>query len=146
MSKLYFCKCANFLLFLSLSTFFIHHFHSYAKILTMISLISTLIPCIPTLIPRIPNLIPCIPTLIPRIPLIPFPDSPFRLLQIALTVKCSIDPKKKNWNLNVWCDVIQEEKEKEKKRTESIAFFCDDKMYDVTLIRKKKTKEKNRFV
>ena len=97
----------------------------------MISLIPTLISCIPTLIPRIPNLIPCIPILIPRIPLIPFPNSPFRLLQIALTVKCSIDPKKKNWNLNVWCDVIQEEKEKEKKRTESIFFFCDDKMYDV---------------
>ena len=42
-----------------------------------------LIPRIPTLIPRIPiipTLIPCIPI----IPLIPFLDSPFRLLQIAL--------------------------------------------------------------
>ena len=44
------------------------------------------IPCIPTLILRIPTLISCIPTLISHIPiifLIPFPDSPFRLLQIA---------------------------------------------------------------
>ena len=69
------------------------------KTLTLIPLIPTLIPCIPiiptlipiipTLIPRIPTLIPCfpiIPVLILRIPivtLIPFPDSPFRLLQIA---------------------------------------------------------------
>ena len=47
-------------------------------------------------IPRIPILISCIPTLIPRfatliprfsiIPLIPFSNSPFRLLQIAKTV------------------------------------------------------------
>ena len=45
--------------------------------------IPTPIPRILTLIPRIP----IIPTLIPRIPiipLIPFSDSPFRLLQIAL--------------------------------------------------------------
>ena len=35
-------------------------------------------------IPRIPTLISHIPTLIPIIPLIPFPDSPFRLLQIAI--------------------------------------------------------------
>ena len=66
----------------------------------MIPRISTLIrPRIPTLIPRIPiipTLIPRIPTLISRIPIIPtlisritiiphiqFPDSPFRLLQIA---------------------------------------------------------------
>ena len=53
---------------------------------TLIPYIPTLIPRIPTLIPRVPALIPRIPTLIPRvpiIPLIPFPDSPFRLLQIA---------------------------------------------------------------
>ena len=92
---------------LFLSTVVINQFHSYTKILTPISFIptpsslhSTLIPCIPTpipiiptLIPRIPTLIPIIPTQIPRIPtliphipiipLIPFPDSPFRLLQIA---------------------------------------------------------------
>ena len=46
---------------------------------------------IPTLIPRIPTLIPRTPTLIPRvliIPLIPSPDSPFRLLQIALLLTC----------------------------------------------------------
>ena len=54
---------------------------------TLILLIPNPIPCIPTLIPHIiciPNIptpIPCIPILIPRIP---FPDSPFRLLQIAL--------------------------------------------------------------
>ena len=41
MSKLCFYKCAQFLLFLCLSTFFIHHFHSYTKILTMIPLIHT---------------------------------------------------------------------------------------------------------
>ena len=44
------------------------------------------IPRIPTLIPRVPTLIPRVPTLIacvPIIPLSPFPDSPFRLLQIA---------------------------------------------------------------
>ena len=34
MSKLNFYKCAHFLLFLSLSTFFIHNFHSCTKILT----------------------------------------------------------------------------------------------------------------
>ena len=67
--------------------------------------ILTLIPLIPTLIPRIPTPIPCITTLIPPFlsfplrfplfppwfpafpsshhPLIPFLDSPFRLLQIA---------------------------------------------------------------
>ena len=53
------------------------------------------IPQIPTLIPRIPQFlhiptpIPRIPTRIPRvpiIPLIPFPDSPFRLLQITVNV------------------------------------------------------------
>ena len=54
---------------------------------TLILIIPTLIPRIPTLIPRILTLIPCIPTLIPRIPIILFilfPDSPFRILQIAL--------------------------------------------------------------
>ena len=40
-SKLYFYKSAHFLLFLSLSTFLIHHFNSYTKILTLIPLIST---------------------------------------------------------------------------------------------------------
>ena len=38
---------------------------------------------IPTQIPCIPTPSPCIPTPIPRILLIPFSDSPFRLLQIA---------------------------------------------------------------
>ena len=45
------------------------------------------IPHIPTLISHIPTLIPSVSTLIPRvpiIPLIPFHDSPFRLLQIAV--------------------------------------------------------------
>ena len=74
--------------------------------ISCIHIISTLIPRIPTLIHRIhiiPTLILCIPTLIPYtpiifalipgiltlipsiviIPLIPFPDSPFRFLQIA---------------------------------------------------------------
>ena len=95
-SKLYFYKCAHFLLFLSLSTVLVHQFHSYTKILTLIPLIPTTIPHILTMIPRIPTLIPpipIIPTLIPHIstliphisiiPLIPFIDSPFRLLQIA---------------------------------------------------------------
>ena len=41
------------------------------------------IPSIPTLIPRIPTQIPRIPSAILHIPLIPFPESPFRLLQIA---------------------------------------------------------------
>ena len=54
---------------------------------------NSLIPRIPTVIPRIPILIPRVPTLVPSfrtlilrvpiIPLIPFPDSPFRLLQIS---------------------------------------------------------------
>ena len=42
---------------------------------------------IPTLIPRIATLIPHVPTLtplVPIIPFIPFPDSPFRLLQVAV--------------------------------------------------------------
>ena len=93
MRKLCFCKCTHFLLFLSLSTVIIQQFHSYTNILPLIPLIPTLIPRIPTLIPRIPTLIPRIPHIliippliphIPIIPLIPFPDSPFRLLQIAI--------------------------------------------------------------
>ena len=70
------------------------HSHLYSPHSTLIPIISTLILIIPTLIPRLPTLIPRILTLIPRIPtLIPripiilfilFPDSPFRLLQIAL--------------------------------------------------------------
>ena len=72
-----------------------HHSHPDSPHSHLIPIIPTLIPrilIIPTLIPRIP----CIPTLIPRIPcvptlifcisiipLIPFPDSSFRLLQIA---------------------------------------------------------------
>ena len=53
-----------------------------------IPIIPTLIPCIPTLIFHISTILTLttrIPTLIPRItiiPLIPFPDSPFRFLQI----------------------------------------------------------------
>ena len=98
MSKLYFYKCAQFHLLLSLSTIFIHHFHSYTKIITLFSLIATpnspdsqhflRLPHFPILIPRIPIipiLISRIPILMPRIliiPLILFPDSPFRLLQI----------------------------------------------------------------
>ena len=59
------------------------------RIPTLIPRIPTLVPRISTLILHIPTLIPrisIIPTLIPRIPIIPhipFPDSPFRLLQIA---------------------------------------------------------------
>ena len=62
------------------------------RIPTLIFRIPTLTPRIPTLIsrilnliPRIPTLIPHIPTLVPRIyiiPFIPFPDFPFRFLQI----------------------------------------------------------------
>ena len=66
--------------------FFLFLFHSIPCIPTPIHCIPTLIPRIPTLIPRILNLIPSIPTLILRVPiitLIPFPDSPFRLLQIV---------------------------------------------------------------
>ena len=36
MTKLYFYKCTHFLLFVSLSTFFVHCFHSYTKTLTLI--------------------------------------------------------------------------------------------------------------
>ena len=67
-------------------------YNSYMKIPNLfphILIIPTLIPFIPTLILHIsiiPILIPRILTLIPHIsviPLISFPDSPFRLLQIA---------------------------------------------------------------
>ena len=49
--------------------------------------IPTPIPRIPTLIFHIPTLIPLVPTLILHVPiilLIPLPDSPFQVLQIAL--------------------------------------------------------------
>ena len=89
MSKLHFYKCAHFLLFLSLSTFFIHHFHSYTKTHTLIPLIptpnshiSTLIPRNFTPIPHFPTLIPDILTYVPRIPHIPsfHPDFQYSLL------------------------------------------------------------------
>ena len=96
-SKLYFYKCPHFLLLLSLSTFLpsipciptvIRRIPTIIpRIPTMIPSILTLIPRIPTTIPRIPTLITHIPTLIQRIliiPLILFPDSSFRLLQIAM--------------------------------------------------------------
>ena len=53
----------------------------------LINFVTTLIPRVPTLIPRVPTQIPHIPSLIPRVPIIPlilFPDSPLRLLEIAL--------------------------------------------------------------
>ena len=71
MSKLYFHKCAHFFLFLSLSTFFIHHIYPHTKILTLTPLIPTLISRIPTPIYFVPTLNPCTPTLIPRIPITP---------------------------------------------------------------------------
>ena len=52
-----------------------HHSHPDSNHSHPDSRISTLIPRIPTLIPHIPTLILCIPS-------IPFPDSPFRFLQI----------------------------------------------------------------
>ena len=58
--------------------FFLFVFHFTVSISTPIPRIHTLIPRIPTLIPRISTLIPRVPI----IPLIPFPDFPFRLLQI----------------------------------------------------------------
>ena len=54
---------------------------------TPIFRIPTLIPQTPTWIPRVPTLILCVQTQIPRVPIIsiiPFPDSPFGLLQIAV--------------------------------------------------------------
>ena len=107
-------KKGNWILSTFFSRFFLFLFHSILRIPTSISRIPTpiphiltliphisRIPNIPTPIPRIPTLIPCIPILIPRvlnlitrvpnlipririIPLIPFPDSSFQLLQIAL--------------------------------------------------------------
>ena len=93
MSELYFDKCTHFLLFLSLSAVPIHQFHSCTKILTLISLIPTT---------NSPHSHPYSPyshhyslhshpdsphshsdSPHSHIPLIPFPDSPFRLLQIA---------------------------------------------------------------
>ena len=41
MSKLYFCKCSHFLLFLSLSTVLIPQFNSSTKIFTLIPMIPT---------------------------------------------------------------------------------------------------------
>ena len=106
-SNLYFYKCTHFLLFLSLSTFFLHHFHAYKKILTLISLIpipnlphshhysshfhpdsahfSPLFPALPHWFPAFPLFppwSPCIAILIHRIliiPIIPFPASLFRI-------------------------------------------------------------------
>ena len=69
MSKLYFHKCTLFLLFSSLSTFSIHYFHSYLKILTdSPNSQSQFHPDFPTPIPCILNLIPYISTPIPHIP------------------------------------------------------------------------------
>ena len=59
----------------------------FSQRITLIPHIPTLLPCIPNLISHIPTPIPRIPTLIPSvtiIPLIPFADSSFWLLQIAL--------------------------------------------------------------
>ena len=55
------------------------HFHPYSRISTLFPWIATLIHHVPTLILRVPTLI----RRVPIIPLIAFPDSPFRLLQIA---------------------------------------------------------------
>ena len=63
------------------------------RIPALIPHLPTPIPCLPTLIPRVPTLIPRVPTMIlhvPIIPLIPFPDSPFQLLQIALFLESAI--------------------------------------------------------
>ena len=40
-SKVYFYKCAHFLSYLFLSSFFVYQLHSYTKLLSVISLIST---------------------------------------------------------------------------------------------------------
>ena len=61
------------------SGFYEEHIPRIPNIPTAISRIPTLITNITTMISRIPTLILCIPI----IPLIPFPDSQFRLLQIA---------------------------------------------------------------
>ena len=90
-SKLYFYKCAYISFYFCPSLQSIRQFHSYTKILTLIPLIPTRILRIPSLIHRIPRvatLILIFSTVIPHIStlisLIPFPDSPFWLLQIAL--------------------------------------------------------------
>ena len=75
--KLYFYKCAHFLLFLTLSTIFIYHFHSYTKIITLISLIATPnspILSIPTLFPTFRPWFPAFPSFPPWLP--PFPSFP----------------------------------------------------------------------
>ena len=59
------------------------HSHPYFRHSHPDSHIPTPIPRIPSLIPHVTTLIPRVPTVIPRVPIIPFPDSPFRLLQIA---------------------------------------------------------------
>ena len=90
----------------------------YTRVLTLIPRIPTLISCVPTLIPSVPTLIPCVltmihcvPTLIPRIPtlipcvpiisLIPFHDSPFRLLQIAYLFKERIQILPVRWPVDI---------------------------------------------
>ena len=81
--KLSFFKCADILsLFLSVSTFFIHHIHSYTKILTRTPRIPTPISCIPIRIPRIPIISTLIfphhcPYSVPRFPILAFTDSHF---------------------------------------------------------------------
>ena len=113
MSKLYFYKSHITFYFYPSPHFFFHHFHSYTKILTLIPFIPTPnslhshpasphfhsyfphshlipristpishIPIILTLIPRIP-ITPNLISRIPIIPFIPFPNSPFQLLQIT---------------------------------------------------------------
>ena len=68
-TRLYVSKSWFYKLFFG---FFLVLFHSIPRILT-------LIPRIPILIPRVSTIFPHVPIT----PLIPFPDSPFRLLQIA---------------------------------------------------------------
>ena len=71
---------------------------------TLAPYVPTLIPCIPTLIPRVLTLIPHVPTLIlcvPIIPLIPLPDSPFRLLQIAYFFKERVQILSVRWPVNI---------------------------------------------
>ena len=63
------------------------YFNSIPHVPTQIPRTPTLITRIPTPIPRISTPISCIPTPIPCIHLFPFPDSPFRLLQIAEFVR-----------------------------------------------------------
>ena len=68
--------------------FLFFYFNSIPRVLTPILRIPDPFPTLTTFPisqpdSRIPFFIPCIPTPIPRISLIPFPDSPFQLLQIA---------------------------------------------------------------